>query len=184
MRSKPAIEEIYREQLETVQNTLERTITQMERSTATLNELAKVEEGRIVEIRQFYETLRKALSKLCSDQGDQLKALTRANVNDILAEFRRCGPTSSPRLKYCGGIGEAVLSLAMPGARTANAHRERNQGAANASVRIGPPAPQGVPTPVEPVSSAGTATMRPGATFPMEVSRTGTRTIRNEHWLK
>src|SRR6266540_3950767 len=58
------IEQAYEAQIETVQKTLERTITQMERSTSALNELAKVEEGRIVEIRSFYETLRKMLEEL------------------------------------------------------------------------------------------------------------------------
>jgi hypothetical protein len=59
-----AIEQAYRVQVDSLRTTLERAITQTERSTAALNELARVEEGRVVENRQFHDAHRRKLDEL------------------------------------------------------------------------------------------------------------------------
>ena len=62
-----AIEQAYRVQIDSLRTTLERAITQTERSTAALNELARVEEGRVIEIRQLHEIVLKAVEALRTD---------------------------------------------------------------------------------------------------------------------
>jgi len=59
-----AIEQAYRVQVDSLRTTLERAITQTERSTAALNELARVEEGRVVENRMFHDAHRKKMEEL------------------------------------------------------------------------------------------------------------------------
>lgn len=62
-----AVEQAYRVQVDSLRTTLERAITQTERSTAALNELARVEEGRVVEIRQFHEIVLASIQALRTD---------------------------------------------------------------------------------------------------------------------
>jgi hypothetical protein len=62
-----AVEQAYRVQVDSLRATLERAITQTERSTAALNELARVEEGRVVEIRQFHEIVLVSIQALRTD---------------------------------------------------------------------------------------------------------------------
>jgi len=64
-----AIEQAYRVQIDSLSATLERAITQTERSTAALNELARVEEGRVVVIRQFHEIVLASIQALRADIG-------------------------------------------------------------------------------------------------------------------
>ena len=74
-----AIEQAYRVQIDSLRTTLERAITQTERATAALNELARVEEGRMVENRQYHETHRNKLEEL-----DAKLKLTTASNSDIV----------------------------------------------------------------------------------------------------
>jgi len=62
-----AIEQAYRVQIDSLGTTLERAITQTERSTAALNELAKVEEGRVVVTRQSHEIVLASIQALRTD---------------------------------------------------------------------------------------------------------------------
>jgi hypothetical protein len=79
-----AIEQAYRVQIDSLRTTLERAITQTERSTAALNELARVEEGRVVENRQFHDAHRRKLDELDA----QLKATTVSNSDIVLASIQ------------------------------------------------------------------------------------------------
>ena len=79
-----AIEQAYRVQIDSLRTTLERAITQTERSTAALNELARVEEGRVVENRMFHDAHRKKLEELDA----QLKATTASNSDIVLASIQ------------------------------------------------------------------------------------------------
>jgi hypothetical protein len=79
-----AIEQAYRVQVDSLRTTLERAITQTERATAALNELARVEEGRVVENRQYHETHRRRLEELDA----KLKATTASNSDVVLASIK------------------------------------------------------------------------------------------------
>jgi len=79
-----AIQQAYRVQIDSLRTTLERAITQTERSTAALNELARVEEGRVVENRQFHDAHRRKLD----DLDAQLKATTASNSDIVLASIQ------------------------------------------------------------------------------------------------
>jgi len=62
-----AIELAYRVQIDSLGSTLERAITQTERSTGALNELARVETGRVMEIRSLHEAQLASIQALRTD---------------------------------------------------------------------------------------------------------------------
>lgn len=65
-----AIEQAYRVQIDSFSSTLERALLQTERSTVALNELAKVEEARVVVTRQFHEIVLASIQALRNDIGN------------------------------------------------------------------------------------------------------------------
>lgn len=67
MAMQDAIEQAYRMQIESLSSTLERSIIQTERSTVALSELAKIEEGRLAEIRKFYDVILESIREVRSD---------------------------------------------------------------------------------------------------------------------
>jgi len=78
-----AIEQAYRVQVDSLRTTLERAITQTERATSALNEMARVEEGRVIEIRQLHDAHRRRMEELDAKSDIMLASIQalRADVS-------------------------------------------------------------------------------------------------------